>query len=311
VKKDLSQLFNEFLFESEYLRKVRPETLRAYKSIFASFIKLSPEASLESLYPATILEFFKTLQERKRIVGKGLVKSGVKKSTIATYWSKLNCFFGWLKQKGFILKNPFDDLPYPTPSYDDRKYLKREDIDRILNAIHLHHDGQLLMLKRNLVIFYLLLYCGLRREELLLLQIRDIDLERRVVTIREEISKSTNTRQIPLHSTLVMHLKDYLSNRRYFTTPYLIISTKKDIPLTVNGLKHLVDKLRAKSGVCFHLHQFRHTFAVNFLKSSNNIVKLKQLLGHKSIVMTMTYLRCLPISELRADIENMKMDYFI
>jgi integrase len=71
---------------------------------------------------------------------------------------------------------------------------------------------------------------------------------------------------------------------------------------------HLVKRLNAASKVRFHLHQFRHTFAINFLRQSNNLFKLKELLGHTDIRMTAIYLRHLPVDEMRADIEKMSID---
>ncbi len=307
MRKSLQQLFQEFMYECEFARKSRPETLRGYRQTFEIFIKLLPDVSLEFLTPSTITHFFKILQERKRIVGKGIVKTGVKKSTVATYWSKLNNFFEWLRMKKYISVNPFSEMEYPTPVYEDRKFLRKEDVEKIITAIH-NHSGSLFLLKRNLVLFYILLFCGLRREELLLLQLRDIDIERRILTVRAETSKIPRTRYVPLHSQVILYLKDYLRERKHLTTPYLIVSSMRDDGLSYDGLKHLVCKLNRLSEVRFHLHQFRHTFAVNFLKGSNNIAKLKQLMGHKDIRMTIVYLRCLPTSEMRADIECMSID---
>ena len=308
MTKDLKQLFNEYMYECEFARKSRPETLRGYTQTFTTFCKLVPELSLESLTSLTVTKFFKILHERKRVIGKGIVKTGVKKSTIATYWGKLNNFFEWLRVKRYIAVNPLSEMKYPAPVYEDRKFLHKENIEKIFTAIHTNFNNNLLLLKRNLVIFYILLFCGLRREELLLLQVRDIDLERRVLTVRAETSKIPRTRYLPLHSTLVSHLKDYLKERKHLTTQYLIVSSMRDDRLSYDGLKHLVQRLNAQSGVRFHLHQLRHTFAVNFLKSSNNIAKLKQLLGHSDIKMTLVYLRCLPTNEMRGDIENMSID---
>ena len=70
----------------------------------------------ELLTPSTIANFFKILQERKRIVGRGIIKTGIKKSTVATYWGKLNSFFKWLKIKGIINVNPFSEIKYSSPA---------------------------------------------------------------------------------------------------------------------------------------------------------------------------------------------------
>ncbi len=310
MTKSLDQLFQEFLIEREFVRKLRPDTLRGYSQTYKTFNKLVPDLTIRQINSATVNNFFKILEERKRIVGKDIIKSGVKKSTTASYWSKLNAFFTWLTVKGHIKANPFTSLKYPTPSYDDKKYLGKEEVERILAAIHMNHKGNILLFKRNLVLFHLLLYCGLRKEELILLQVRDIDLEKNLLLIRKENSKSGKTRQIPLHSTTSMLLKDYLKERITYTTPYLTVSANRDDRLTNDGLRHLVEKIKRDSGIPFHLHQFRHTFAVNFLKATNNIFKLKMLLGHSDIRVTTIYLRCMPPEEMRSDIELLNIDTF-
>lgn len=309
--KPLQQLFRDFLLECEFVRKSRFETLRGYKQAFSIFIKLIPDASLESFTPSTISNFFKILQERKRIVGKGIIKVGVKKSTIAAYWTKLNSFATWLKMRNHISINPFSEMVHPSPVYEDKKFLKKEEIEKILTAIFNYSNKNLFIHKRNLLIFYVLLFCGLRREELILLQVRDIDLQRKILTVRGDTSKSGRTRHLPIHSQIMVYLKDYLAERKKLATPYLIASSTRDDKLSYDGLKHLVATLNLQSGIKFHLHQFRHTFAVNFLKESNNIAKLKQLMGHTDIRMTMAYLRCLPTKEMRGDIEAMSIDKLI
>ncbi len=310
MKKDLPQLFDEFIFECEFVRKTRPETLQGYRNSFSTLNKICPDITIENVNTAQIIQFFKTLEQRKRIVGKGVVKVGIKKSTVASHWNKLNSFFRWMNMKGYMNQNPFSSLGCPRPIYEDKKFLKKEEIEKIVTAI-LTGSSTTLLLKRNLAIFYLLIFCGLRREELVLLQIRDIDFDRKELIVRAETSKSQRTRLLPLHSQVVMSLKDYLKERKEYTSQYLIISASNDDKLSYDGLKHLVKKLCRMSGVNFHLHQFRHTFAVNFLVTNNNVVKLSQLLGHRDISTTMGYLRCLPTKELRSDVENMSIDNFI
>lgn len=310
MTKDLHQLFQEFIFECEFIRKLRPATIVGYKQAYTTLQKLIPDMSLDKMYSSTIIEFFKTLHERKRIVGKGTEKSGIEKSTAASYWSKLNSFFKWLVTNGHIQKNPFKGMAFPMPSYEDKKYLQKDEVERIFTAIHIHNKN-LLIFKRSLVVVHLLLFCGLRKAELLLLQIRDIDFERKMLTIRAQTSKAGTSRQIPIHSSTLLHLKDYIEERKAYKTPFVLVSTMHDDKLSDDGLIHLIRRLRTLSGVSFHLHQFRHTFAVNFLQATNNIFALRNLLGHKDIRVTTLYLRCLPPGQMRADIESMSIDNFL
>ena len=179
MTKNIRQLFDEYMYECEFVQGLKPETLHGYRQNFATLMKLMPEISLESLTPDNMLRFFKILQERNRIIGKGIILNGVTRSTIATYWSKHNSFFEWLKIKGNISQNPLSVMKRPTPRYENKKFLKKEEIEKILTAILTHSDSTFL-LKRNLVIFYILIFCGLRKGELLQLQIRDIDFEHKM-----------------------------------------------------------------------------------------------------------------------------------
>jgi site-specific recombinase XerD len=116
-----------------------------------------------------------------------------------------------------------------------------------------------------------------------------------------------------LNSTTIEALRDYLTERARAgrRTPMLWTSGGQDRQFTTDGLKHLVEQVKEASGVRFHLHQLRHTFAVNVLCAGSDISKLKQLLGHRDARMTCTYLRCLPVSALRPDVERLSIDTLV
>ena len=113
-----------------------------------------------------------------------------------------------------------------------------------------------------------------------------------------------------LDPKLLMALEDYLEvrQRMQLQGEWLFASSSTDKPFTADGLKHLVEQVKRLSGEKFHVHQFRHTFAVNFLNRGGDIAKLKQLLGHRDIRMTSAYLRCLPTASMRVDVESVTLD---
>jgi len=310
MKKDLQALFNEYMYECEFVQHLSPKTMKDYRDAFRLLVKLQPDVSIENLSSQTMVSLFKQLQERRRKVGKSMVTRGITKSTIITYWNRYNRFFSVLEQNGNIESNPFKGLKRPHQVQDSKKYLEKEQTEKVLTAILTSANDTFLM-KRNLVIFYLFLFCGLRRAELLQLQIRDIDLPKKILTVRASTSKVERSRQIPLHSYIIIHLLEYLTARKQYTTQYLIVSRYKDAQLSQAGLKHLVQLLCQTSGVNFHVHQLRHTFAVNFLNSSKDLAKLQQLLGHASPSMTLHYTMCLPPQTMRPDIENLSIDGLI
>lgn len=309
MKQSLQHLHQEFMNECRYASKLSPETLRGYQAGFDLLIKLMPNIEMTTICSKMIIEFFRRLENRERVVGKGQIKKGVKKTTIATYRSKLNKFFDWLARKGHLGTNPFREMEYPAVSYEDRKFLKKEDVEKIFTAVGFTIDWQSqLVRKRNFALMHALLYCGLRRGECMNLKMLDIDFQRKQLTVRAETSKSKRERVIPLNSKILLALHDYAEERKKYTTPYFFVSNNKDDKLTYDGLKHLVEKIIHASGVKFHVHQLRHTFAVNLLNNGCDVAKLKQLMGHTDIRMTMAYLRCIPTKAMRADIEVLSLD---
>lgn len=298
---DIQQLFREFHIECQYARKLRPETTRGYKAVFDLFMRVMPEVTdTGSLTPEILNEFFRRIETRPRMVGK-ILKSGVKKSTIKTQWSKLNVFFVWLCKRRVIIESPLKNIKAPRPNYDDFRRLEDDQINRIYSAI-VRRSANPLVNRRDTMMVSLLLFCGIRKGEFISLQVKDIDLIRNEITIRAETSKSKKTRVLTMHPTLILHVKEYLKERRALKTEHLIVSSKKDEGLTRHGLQHWVKSLIIKSGVRFHLHQFRHTFACKLCEANVNVFKVQKLMGHNDISMTMKYARSMRTEDMTDDI---------
>ena len=301
---DLQQLFNQYESQAQFSKRLRPETIRGYKAVFNLFLKVMPEIDTpELLSPETLNQFFKRIQNRKRIVGRDTLKTGVKDSTIKTQWSKLNVFFNWLYIKNHIDKNPLEDIRPPKVSYDDFRSLEDADIHKIYSAIMFHSSDSFIQ-RRDTLMVSILLFCGVRKGEFISLRVTDIDMEKREITIRGETSKSRKTRVLPIHPTLLPHIKDYFKERsiRNLKTEFLIASSRDDRGLSRQGLKHWVKSLNKKSGVKFHLHMFRHTFAVNLDRNNVSGFKIQKLLGHASILMTQKYVRSIKTESLGEDV---------
>jgi integrase/recombinase XerD len=305
----LRALHEQFVTEQRYAARLAPATLASYRTSFALLCSLLPTICLEQLTPQTMAEFFRRLETRKRQVGH-TERSGVTASTVATHRSKLGRFFSWLVAHGYLSGNPFTAIAYPRVTYESRQYLGKAEIERIFAALVLSARGtSRLQRSRNLALFATLLYTGVRRGELLGQRLSDVNLDRLELTIRAETSKARAGRVVPMNSALAQALEDYLVERRKrpLSSPQLFVSDS-GAPLTFHGLRHLTRRLEARSGVRFHLHQFRHTFAVNFLNRSGDVAKLKQLLGHRDIRMTSGYLRSLPTTSMRSNIEALTLD---
>lgn len=308
-KINLQGLFAEYISECEFSKGLRSETIKSYKVIFEHFSNMMPEVISADLLTREILnKFFKRIRERERIVGKNTKIVGLADSTIHAYGNKLNTFFVWLLERKIIKENPLNGIKLSYPQYNDQRALKKEEIHRIISTISLNSTNSF-MLKRDLAMVHLLVFCGLRFTEFVSLQGRDIDMEARILTVRAETSKSKRSRTIPIHPTLLIHLREYIEERkkRHYKTEYFFASNSEDKRLTRFGLRHWVKRLIVLSGVKFHLHKFRHTFACNCVKADMSLIKIRDLMGHKSLRMTESYLRSIVTDDLREDINKLNI----
>jgi integrase/recombinase XerD len=138
---------------------------------------------------------------------------------------------------------------------------------------------------------------GMRISELVNVRINDVDLERKQVHIRE--SKFKKDRYVEISSHLVRGIQKHLQ----LNTPvdYLFNHPQqKGIPLSKTGirlkLKEAVKQAGLKKDVC--MHTFRHTFATHQLEAGQNIVSVKEAMGHALLSTTMIYLN---IARLKAN----------
>ncbi|MBS1631482.1 MAG: site-specific integrase [Bacteroidetes bacterium] len=306
---DIKSLFDAYINERKFSSRLSVETLRGYTEVFKLFATIMPEVQVvRDLSTEMLVQFFKRLQTRERLVGKELLKVGVTDTTIRTYWSKLNSFACWLVIKGVLDLNPLERISPPKVVYDSVLALDEDQVRRIYTAINLHTPNSF-ALRRDTAMISLLFFCGLRLGEFISLEVRDIDIHKRLLTVRGTTSKARKVRLIPIHPTLLFHLKDYLAerNKLRYKTQFAIVSSKSDNGLTKHGLKNWVKRLCIRSGVKFHLHQWRHTFACNLAAKNVSAIKIQKLLGHSSLNMTMSYLRSVDTDEMHDDIGRLSM----
>lgn len=304
MQNKLLDLFTSFVNECKYSTRLRDETIRGYQAVFNLFIKIMPEITeTEFLTTPMLNEFFKRIQTRDRRVGRNTIKVGVKNSTIKTQWTKLNVFFTWLENKEHITLNPLKEIRPPKVSYNDYRRIDESDINKMFSAI-VNHTRDPLLFKRDTMMLSLLIHTGIRRGEFISIQIRDIDFTRNLITIRGETSKSGITRMVPMHPTLKYHIDEYLRerNRLGYRTEFLVASSTKDQGLTLEGLKHWTNRLIEISGVKFHLHKFRHSFACELSEKGISVFALQKLMGHSDIRMTSKYTRSLKAEDMMSEI---------
>lgn len=143
-------------------------------------------------------------------------------------------------------------------------------------------------LLKHRIVLGLLYGCGLRNFELCNLKIIDVDLNRKMLHVRK--GKGRKDRYVPLCDMLIRGIKTYLQSE--CPSVYLINSNKGGGPYTPRGVQWVLRQVRKESGIGKQItaHCLRHSYATHLLEMGLDIISLKELLGHESILTTMTYL---------------------
>lgn len=126
---------------------------------------------------------------------------------------------------------------------------------------------------------------SLRSSGILGLKWKDIDLEKRRITIRAERSKSGKARVIPINRTLLAEferLRSLNGGASEFVFLYKAPGTGKLRP--VKTVRHAFEGARARAGIeNFAFHDFRHTCGSRLIERGADPISVKDLLGHANL----------------------------
>lgn len=290
---DIHKLFEQFIKHARMEGKSLI-TVKNYRANFQLLLAFKPDLTVKDLNERTMGDFFVYLDERERQVGKKRIVRKLKKSSIQTIIGKLKVFFEWLLERNYITTNPFVNVSSPSVSYTDIKAFNQKEIDKIFLVLNrdIVWENELIR-KRNIALGMFLLYTGVRKNELLHVKSKDLDLEKATLEVQGETSKSGTNRTVIFSKDLIPYINDYQKERADYQCEYLWVSSMRDARFTEHGLKHLVNKLKVYTELHFYIHRFRHTFAVNLYKQTRDILLVQSMLGHSTLRMTLSYLRSL------------------
>jgi integrase len=160
-------------------------------------------------------------------------------------------------------------------------------------------------------IFYTFIHTGMRSGELFNLKWEDIDLQSKVIYIRQKAGfipkgKDNSTHEakqriIPIHDSLVEVLKTVKQKSEYVFVDAEGNHFSKHKP---RRTLIRIAKIAGIDGIS-RLHELRHTFATQIMAKKGDIYRLKELLGHSDIRDTMKYVHT-STESLRDDVKALE-----
>jgi site-specific recombinase XerD len=217
-------------------------------------------------------------------------KETLSSASVAAYGRSIKVFFRFLTKKHHIQENPFDDVSFNPTKRKKKRIIKRvEDTELAKIFVVLRAAPDSYIGCRNLAMVSLLLDAGIRRGELLSIQFDELDLD----LCRARVEGKTGERYAHFSETCRRAIADYLDRYRRVQGTQIkpLWLTEKGDVLSYGGFGMVIRRLEKASGVDFHPHRLRHTYASMMASNGINIYDLKELMGHSSITTTMIYIQ--------------------
>jgi len=254
-----------------------PATLCAYRQRLRYLQSQIGPISLVSLTAEDLRRYFD-----------GLADQCLKPSTRSAYMGSAAAFLRWAHEQGRILVDLAQAIERPRKAHKlPPAPLTREQIDKLL-AIP---DDLTAAGKRNRAILELFYGCGLRRSELLGLNVGDVDPREQTVFVE---GKGGRQRLVPIHDRALTAVRAYLQSRpgKIGKLAPLFIShdSEKSRRMSSPALTMMFRKVSKKMGIHVHPHLLRHTYACHLVAGGADVRYVQALLGHESVSTTSRYL---------------------
>ena len=202
----------------------------------------------------------------------------------------LRAFFRWAARTNRILYNPASELELPRLEHRlPRHVLTVTEAESVLGQADVESELGL----RDRAILEVLYSTGVRRLELIGLQLVDLDAERGTLLVRQ--GKGRKDRMVPVGERAVAWCERYLAEVR---PGFVVEPDAGTLFLTAEGAAFTPNRLSAlvrgyvdaagtgKRGSC---HLLRHTCATLMLEGGADIRYIQQLLGHAELSTTQIY----------------------
>lgn len=156
--------------------------------------------------------------------------------------------------------------------------LSKEEVKRVLSAP---------VNEKHRVILSMIYGCGLRRSEVIMLELGDVDRDRMLLIVRQ--AKGFKDRIVPISSKLVEMIDSYI--RRYRPVIYLFEGQNPGYPYSATSIEKIFNVACFKAAIRkkITLHGLRHSYATHLLEAGTDLRYIQELLGHKSSKTTEIY----------------------
>lgn len=255
-------------------------TQKSYMSDVKEFLSSLNGKSLEQVKKLHIISYLSMVRER-----------GVSDATRNRKHAAINCMFKALMELELADKNPAVGIKKSkTEKNKAPTYLNEQELPRFLEAVHGKYRT------RNLAIFLLMGYMGLRVGEVHVLNVTDYNAEHKTLSV---FGKGRKWRTLPVPDAvgelLEQAIAERLEPRR--AKEDAMFTSQKGRRLSIRCIQQIAAEtferfqsdVPPEQRIAYSSHKLRHSFATMLLRKGADLRTVQELLGHSSIQTTTIY----------------------
>ncbi len=264
--KTLEQLSDEFIRQAE-IRGLSECTIKSYRYHTGYFIDfIGNNFECKNINLALIEKYILYMKHDKGITNP---------ITLNSYLRNMSPMIKYGIQKRYILQN------FQIPLIKEQETFKEIYTNEELNSLLTKPNKRDFITIRTYTIIWTLASTGIRARELRELEIGDVDLINRTITVNK--TKNKKARRLPISLSLYDVIADYLILRCGNSDEYLFCSIYNEI-LAMSSLQDSVKTYCNQRGISkTSLHLFRHTFITNAVNQNISPLILQRITGHSTL----------------------------
>jgi len=211
--------------------------------------------------------------------------------TVRSAMNAVRALFAYLVQVGAVSENPALEVRMPKNDAATRLIVSDEDLTKLLAAAERQHSDFYSL--RDRAVLSVLIFCGLRRQELLDLAVQDVNLAEASLLVQQ--GKGKKSRTIFLCEEALLAMREWLAFRARLKCSHdSLFVTENRRPFGEVSLPKMLEEVKAIAGLKgdprIKPHSIRHAAATRLLRNGADIRSIQAWLGHSQLQTTAIYL---------------------
>ena len=303
---DSPQVLREFLTYHETIKGQSAKTIQEYYLDLRMFLRFMVLIKNEMPYNTALdtisikhvdLDFIKQIaisdifdflsylaNDRVKFEDTPSAETGIGSAARARKLSAIKSFYKYLTVRTKQLSvNPVQDFEFPKIRKSLPKYLTLEECQKLLEAVKGPNE------KRDFAILMIFLNCGIRRAELVGLNMTDVYEDRIRV-----VGKGNKERIVYMGTACKRAIDAYLieRNKTVLSDNRALFGSRDKNRISISAVHRLVKKHLLAAGLDatqFSAHKLRHTAATLMLSNGVDVKTVQEVLGHENLNTTQIY----------------------